>query len=101
MADDGDGSASTGGRGDERGRLSAMGSNGMVIRGDFPIFLDSPRGDCPPVFRVEWSTAFLTLEEGLDLYDNCVTRKAGESTGNMCASSFPPDAALISSIKAW
>ena len=78
-----------------------MGSNVMVMGEEFPIFLHRRRGNCSPVDGVACSTAFLTLEEGIDLYNNQVARKASESTGNMDASSLSSDAALISLIKAW
>ena len=82
MVDVGGGSSSTGRQGDGQGRLSAMGSNGIVMGTEYHIFLDRRQGDCPPVGGVACSTAFLTLEEGLDLYDNKVARKAGESPFN-------------------
>ena len=47
------------------------------------------------------ATAFLTLEEGLDSYNNCIARKAGESASDKDASSLLLFVVLMAFIKAW
>ena len=77
-----------------------MGSNGMAMGAESHIFIDLWRWDCLPVGGVACSTVFLSLEEGLNLHNNCVAHKAGELAGNMDASSLSELVALILFIKA-